>query len=275
MLHVSIKPETVFFINGFPITNSLLTSFIVLILTLLLGMYFKANINSTTSKLVFFIRYVLTMLHSTFKTILGSLHEKAFPLLAAFFFFILFSNWFGLLPGVGSITVQPFLEETHSNEVEVKPESSHGEVAVVEEKHEEKEEEHGRIPLLRGSTADLNTTLALAIVAFLMIQFYGVTTLGPMSYGKKFINLTNPINFFIGILELVSEFSKILSFAFRLFGNIFAGEVLLAVIAFLIPVLASFPFLVMEVFVGLVQALVFSMLTGVFISSAVESHDGH
>lgn len=271
MLHVSIKPETVFFIQGFPITNSLLTSFIVIILTLLLGIYFKANIDSTTSKLVFFIRYVLTLLHSTFKTILGGLHEKAFPLLAAFFFFILFSNWFGLLPGVGSITVQPFLQEAHSEEVEVQ--KAHSEETV--EKHEEKEATHGKIPLLRGSTADLNTTLALAIVAFLMIQFYGVTTLGPMGYGKKFINLTNPINFFIGILELISEFSKILSFAFRLFGNIFAGEVLLAVIAFLIPVLASFPFLVMEVFVGLVQALVFSMLTGVFISSAVESHDGH
>ena len=131
------------------------------------------------------------------------------------------------------------------------------------------------MPLLRGTTADLNTTLGLALISFLAIQYFGITTVGAVGYAKKFINLTNPINFFIGILELVSEFSKILSFAFRLFGNIFAGEVLLGVIAFLIPVLASFPFLLMEIFVGLVQALVFSMLTGVFISSAVQSHDEH
>jgi len=265
MLHVSIKPEVVFFIKGFPITNSFLTSIIVLILTFILGLYFSKNINSSTSKLVFFIRYCLSLLHSTFETILGPLHEKAFPLLVSFFFFILFSNWFGLLPGVGSITITPF-----TNEQSVK------ESVVTEHKEvEAKEEIHERIPLLRGATADLNTTIALALVAFAMIQFYGFTTLGFAGYAKKFINLTNPINFFIGILELVSEFSKILSFAFRLFGNIFAGEVLLGVIAFLIPVLASFPFLIMEVFVGLVQALVFSMLTGVFISSAVQGHDDH
>ncbi len=268
MLHVSIKPETVFFIQGFPITNSLLTSYIVLALTILLGLYFSANINSTSSKLVFFIRYVLTMLHEMFQTILGKLHEKAFPLLVSFFFFILFSNWFGLLPGVGSVTITPPAEH-----VEAKEEISLHEEEVKDEHTEEKA--HAKIPLLRGTTADLNTTIALALVAFVMIQFYGFSTLGIVGYSKKFINLTNPINFFIGILELVSEFSKILSFAFRLFGNIFAGEVLLGVIAFLVPILASFPFLIMEVFVGLVQALVFSMLTGVFISSAVESHDGH
>lgn len=269
MLHVSIKPETVFYILGFPITNSLLTSYIVLALTIVLGLYFSANINSTSSKLVFFIRYVLTMLHDMFQTILGKLHEKAFPLLVSFFFFILFSNWFGLLPGVGSITITPPVEK----HVEVKEETDTHKKVAGEEHVEEKA--HSKIPLLRGTTADLNTTIALALVAFVMIQFYGFSTLGVMGYSKKFINLTNPINFFIGILELVSEFSKILSFAFRLFGNIFAGEVLLGVIAFLVPVLASFPFLIMEVFVGLVQALVFSMLTGVFISSAVESHDGH
>ena len=193
-----------------------------------------------------------------FETILGDLHEKAFPLLASFFFFILLSNWFGLLPGVGSITITP--------PVHIKNE-------VIIEEPATKEEV--KVPLLRGTTADLNTTLGLALISFLAIQYFGITTVGAVGYAKKFINLTNPINFFIGILELVSEFSKILSFAFRLFGNIFAGEVLLGVIAFLIPVLASFPFLLMEIFVGLVQALVFSMLTGVFISSAVQSHDEH
>lgn len=265
MLHVSIKPETVFLIFGFPVTNALLTSTIVVVLIFLIGLYFNANINSTDSKIVFFIRYAFTGLHNMFQTILGDLHEKAFPLLVSFFFFILLSNWFGLLPGVGSITITP-------PEVE--------KIVVVEEGHaEEANTEEGnhakKIPLLRGSTADLNTTLALAVISFFAIQFFGITTIGAVPYAKKFINLTNPINFFIGMLELVSEFSKILSFAFRLFGNIFAGEVLLSVVAFLVPILASFPFLLMEIFVGLVQALVFSMLTGVFISSAVQVHDEH
>src|SRR3989338_2048556 len=103
MLHVSIKPEAVFYLQVFPVTNSFLTSLIAVLLLLIVGIYFSANINSTTSKKVFFIRFALTGLHSMFETILGDLHEKAFPLLASFFFFILLSNWFGLLPGVGSI----------------------------------------------------------------------------------------------------------------------------------------------------------------------------
>jgi F-type H+-transporting ATPase subunit a len=262
---VSIKPETVFFFQGLPITNSLLTSFIVTIIMIVMGLYFSANINSNSSKFVTFIRFVLVSLHDMFKTILGDLHEKAFPLLLSFFFYILISNWFGLLPGVGSITITP---PAHKAEAVVHEE------AVKEESHKP-EAAHGRIPLLRGTTADLNATIALALVAFAAIQFFGFTTLGVVGYAKKFINISNPINFFIGVLELISEFSKILSFAFRLFGNIFAGEVLLSVMAFLVPVLASFPFLLMEIFVGLVQAIVFSMLTGVFISSAVAGHDDH
>ncbi|KKP61402.1 MAG: ATP synthase F0, A subunit, partial [Candidatus Roizmanbacteria bacterium GW2011_GWA2_34_18] len=87
-----------------------------------------------------------------------------------------------------------------------------------------------------------------------------------------FFNFSDPISFFVGILDILSEFSKVLSFAFRLFGNIFAGEVLLTIVAFLVPVLASFPFIALEIFVGFVQALVFSMLTAVFLSNAVVEH---
>jgi F-type H+-transporting ATPase subunit a len=103
------------------------------------------------------------------------------------------------------------------------------------------------------------------------IQYYGFKYLG-WNYLKKYINFTNPIMFFIGILEIVSELSKVMSFSFRLFGNIFAGEVLLLVVATLVPVLASTPFLFLEVFVGLIQALVFSMLTAVFLSAATANH---
>ncbi|MEK7119573.1 MAG: F0F1 ATP synthase subunit A, partial [Patescibacteria group bacterium] len=162
-----------------------------------------------------------------------------FPLLASLFLFIITANWMGLLPGVGTIGF------------------FHGEEFT---------------PLLRGATADLNTTLGLALVAVLAIQYFGFVTVGG-HYSTRFLNFKNPIEFFLGILEMVSEVSKVISFAFRLFGNIFAGEVLLTVMAFLMPFIVPLPFLMLELFVGFIQALVFSMLTAVFLNVAV-SHKG-
>jgi F-type H+-transporting ATPase subunit a len=142
----------------------------------------------------------------------------------------------------------------------------------VEQSAEPEKEEMLHIPLFRGNNADINATLALAIISVFMIQVYGIQFLGLKTYISKFLNFKDPIYFVLGILEIISEVSKVVSFAFRLFGNIFAGEVLLTIVAFLVPVLASFPFVILEVFVGLVQALVFSMLTSVFLSLAVSHH---
>ena len=128
------------------------------------------------------------------------------------------------------------------------------------------------MPFFRGPNADLNTTLALALISVSITQYLSIKTLGIKNYIARFINLKNPIKFFVGILEIISEFAKILSFSFRLFGNIFAGEVLLAVMVFLIPVLVPVPFLALEVFVGFIQALVFTMLTTIFIVVATEGH---
>jgi F-type H+-transporting ATPase subunit a len=166
--------------------------------------------------------------------------KKIFPYIATFFLFILLSNWFGLLPGVGTILTP----DIHT---------------------------HKLVPLLRGATADLNITLGLALVSVYMTQVVGVRNLG-LGYFKKFIDISNPIKFFIGVLEMVAEFAKILSFAFRLFGNIFAGEVLLVVMASIVPIIAPLPFIGLEIFVGLVQALVFAMLTLVFMNLATISH---
>lgn len=126
---------------------------------------------------------------------------------------------------------------------------------------------------VRSPSSDLNFTLALAIISVISIQYYGIKRFGFFKYGKKFINFENPIKFFIGILEILSEFAKIISFSFRLFGNIFAGEVLLLVMYFLVPFIAPLPFLFLEIFVGFIQALVFSMLTLVFLKIATaEEH---
>ncbi|MEX2054817.1 MAG: FoF1 ATP synthase subunit a, partial [Candidatus Andersenbacteria bacterium] len=157
-----------------------------------------------------------------------------------FFVFILINNWLGLVPGVGSITVTT---------------------------------EHGTAPLFRGATADLNTTLALAIISVVMTHVYAIRELGLFSHLSKYFSL-NPVMLFVGLLELVAEFSKMVSFSFRLFGNIFAGEVLLVVIAYLMPVVAPLPFFGLELFVGLVQALVFTMLTLVFLEIATSHHHG-
>lgn len=244
MPEISIKPEVVFRLFDYPITNSLLLSWIVITLFFLMALkYYNDSRTAKKSGFYYFFQYIVNSIYSLFESVLAEKTKYFFPLLLAFFSYILLQNWFGLLPGVGSLMVK--VEE-------------HGEIL--------------RVPLLRGNNADLNTTFVLAIVSVVMIQVFGIKFLGFKDYIKKYINLTNPINFVLGILEIVSEFSKILSFSFRLFGNIFAGEVLLTIVAFLVPVLASFPFIMLEIFVGFIQALVFSMLTAVFISGAIAKH---
>jgi len=215
-------------------------------------------------------------LHTFFESVVGHQVKMLFPLIASLFLFILVSNWIGLLPGVGTVgffrTEQP-TEVTTSSEAHGEKEQTTGhleETAEVQAAETESEVEF--IPLFRGPTADLNTTIALALVAFGAIQFFGFKLLGK-KYTARFVNFKNPIMGFVGLLELVSDVSKVISFAFRLFGNVFAGEVLLSVMAFLMPFVAPMPFLALELFVGFIQALVFSTLTAVFVNVAA-SHEG-
>lgn len=167
--------------------------------------------------------------------------ERFFPLLATIFIFVLVNNWLGLLPGVGPITIA---------------------------------KEAGSVPLLRAATADLNTTFALAIISGVAAQWLAVRELGMGKHLRKYFSW-NPVLLFVGLLEIVSELSRIISFSFRLFGNIFAGEVLLVVISFLSPLVAPLPFFGLELFVGVVQALIFTMLTLVFLHIATSDHADH
>ncbi len=129
------------------------------------------------------------------------------------------------------------------------------------------------IPFLRGPNTDINTTLAIALTAMFMIQMWGFKALGFKGYGGKFINLREgPIFFAVGILEIISEISKIISFTFRLFGNMFAGEILLVAMGFLFPLVGIIPFLGLELFVGAVQGFIFAMLTLVFAVVATSGH---
>jgi len=167
------------------------------------------------------------------------LTPKVFPIAISLFIFIALGNLGGLLPGVGSIMIDTL---------------SHG---------GQKE-----LPLFRALTADLNLTFALAIIAIAVNQYFTIKLIGWKKYLHKYFNFSSPINFFVGVLEIISELSKILSFSFRLFGNIFAGEVLLTVMYYLIPLGVPIPFLIMEIFVGLIQAFVFALLFVVFIKVA-------
>lgn len=238
-LHISIAAEKLFEVAGIGITNSILTSVIVMFLIFLMGLGLK----NKKTKFYLIMEYAVEGLYKFFRNILGETTDRIFPLLLTFFLFILLNNWIGLLPGVGSIGI------TH---------------------HSEHTEEF--LPLLRSPSADLSTTIALALISVVIIQYLGVTTQGTKQYLRKFVNFSNPINFFVGILEAISEFAKVLSFSFRLFGNIFAGEVLLLVTMFLVPYLLPVPFLILEVFVGFIQALVFTMLTAIFIVVATTAH---
>ena len=247
MLHISLKGEKIAQFLGFPITNSLLLSWLAVLIIFVLGFYYRRQSQLPAKKrsdLYYLIQAINKALYQFFNPIVGEKIEIFYPLIASFFLYVLLQNFLGLFPGVGSILL----------------------------KIEGHEGEHHYLPLLRGGTADLNTTFALGIFSVLASQYYGIRILGIKGYLSKFFNLKSPISFFTGTLEVISEISKVISFSFRLFGNIFAGEVLLGVIAFLIPILASFPFLLLEIFVGFVQALIFSTLTAVFINSAITEH---
>jgi len=246
-LHISISAEPVFQLGPISISNSILTSLIVSALLILFALCVKLNLKKTNKPtgLQNVAEWIIESLYGLVKGVAISPKKisQFFPFVATFFLFILCNNYFGLLPGVGTIG---FLEEPHATFV----------------------------PYLRAGTADLNTTLALALLSMLAVQIFGISHL-KLGYFKKFFNFTNPINFYVGLLELISEFAKVISFAFRLFGNIFAGEVLLAVIGFLVPVIAPMPFYGLELFVGFIQALVFSMLSLVFFNMATIGHDEH
>lgn len=267
--HVSIKGETVMNLYGFHITNSLIASLIVTALFAIMAFAYHAESKKQQKSLFFYlIQGVLDALYTLFVSILGNKAKTFFTLLASFFFFIILNNYFGLLPLVNSYYVTPVsypaAQVSQMEEKKVVTEE-HAEPAEKGEKKEAAEEGHSKqVPLLRGATADLNITLALAIISVVLTQVFAFKFIGAAEHLKKY---ASPI----GLLEGFSELSRFLSFSFRLFGNIFAGEVMIAVVSFLLPILTP-PFFLLEVFVGFIQAVVFSMLTAVFINMAIQKH---
>jgi F-type H+-transporting ATPase subunit a len=284
MPHVFLPGENLtehpmFGIEGLYLTNTLVGLLLADLIVFLLAFGVFRGVQSGKLTLTGFggaVEALLEALLGITEGTAGKWTKQIFPWFATITLLVLAANWSGLIPGVETIGLVHHYEG-HGNElIKVGPfqtiwdnshagEEAHGDYAIV--------------PFLRPVSTDLNFTFALAIVAVVMIQVLGFRSQG-VGYLKKFFNFgtlfSKPIFGFIdmgvGLLELVSEFSKILSFAFRLFGNMFAGAVLLFVIGSLVPVFAQSLFYLLELFVGLIQAIVFGMLTMVFMSQATQGH---
>lgn len=282
-------------ILGFHVPNTFLHTLLADITLLLLAFLATRNMQEVPSGLQNFAEWVIESFYGLTEDIAGDRARQWFPYVMTIFLLVMVANWWELVPGVDSIgivepphgdkgyvldKVGPFYVVT-PEEVEVPHgEGGHGEAAAQGEEHAFPTTEDGRpigvlVPFLRASATDLNFTLGLALISMFLVQYYGVQALG-LGYFSRFINLKGGVmGFVVGLIETISEFAKIISFSFRLFGNIFAGQVLLFIMAFLLPWLVPVPFYGLELFVGFIQAFIFAVLTLAFLANAVVAHDEH
>lgn len=244
MERIAVPADTLVDLGVVPLRNSLLATWLTMLVLVAFAALATARLELVPRGLQNLAEAIIEGFYGLVESVAGP--ERAprfFPLVMTIFLFVIVANWLGLLPGLGTVG----FETVHNGE-------------------------HHIVPFFRAATTDLNTTFALALVSVAAAQYFGLTTL-QLGYLGKFFTLQNfPIGTFVGLLEFISEIAKIFSFSFRLFGNIFAGHVLLAVIVFLVPWGAALPFLGLELFVGLVQAFIFSMLSLVFFTMATIGH---
>lgn len=246
-MHIpSFAPEVLFKIGDWPVTNTMFNAWIAILFFLIIGLILRKKIALKPGKIQNFLEYILETILGYFDQVTGD-HKKTMrflPIVGSVFFFILFSNWLGLLPGTGSITL------------------------------------NGKM-LLRPANTDLNLTAAMALFSVVISHAYGLMTVGLFTHLNKFIQIgtliksfkKGPIAIFtaiidlgVGVLEFISEIAKVVSLSLRLFGNVFAGEVLMTVMSSLVSFFVPAPFMVLELLVGLIQAGVFSILTLVYLS---------
>ncbi len=242
MEEISLKAQEIFNIGSFSVTNSFFLTLVVCVILICFAVLVNRKIKMVPGKLQGVTEMGMESLLGLMESTLGSKDkaEKYLPLVATIFIFILTSNLLGIFPGVGSLVV---------------------------------ESGHSEAPLFRSPAADLNFTLAFAVISVIVTNIIGMASVGVFKHLGKFFNFKGPIDFFIGILELISELAKIISLSFRLFGNVFAGEVLLTIISFLAPYFIPLPFLFLEIFVGMIQAFIFAMITLVSISLHTSTHE--
>ena len=245
-LHISLAAEPVFHIGSFAVTNAMLLGWIGTLVTLVVCFYVVSKIRrGQYNRFVGLFQWMFEgMLAQVYDVIPDKkLARKITPLAMTIFIFVLINYWLSVLPGIGPIT-------------------------------------WNGVPLFRGLTADLNFTFGLAIITIVAVQMYAIKKLGVFgNAGRYFRNpLKDPIGAFEGVLELIGEFSRGVALGLRLFGNAFAGEVLLIAIAALTGYLAGLTlpiFMAFELFIGFIQAYVFFVLTLIFTALAQETHGNH
>lgn len=262
----TIFAEPVFQVGNFQITNSLLNSWLAVLVIVILCVALRLKLKQIPGKIQHIFEILLEGALSLCDQVTNDrkITLKIFPLVVSIFIFILVNNWLGLLPIVGSIG---FLANEAGHSV--------------------------FIPLFRAGTADINTTLALSIAVVIGSNIFGIIAIGIWKVFNKYVNIkalgsvvtkfradknviiVAPITFFVGILELIGEIAKVASLSFRLFGNVFAGEVLLASMGAIFLYILPAPFLFLEVFIGLIQALIFSLLAAVYFTIASQDHGEH
>jgi F-type H+-transporting ATPase subunit a len=296
-------------IFNFAITNTLLTGWIITAILLVVCFTAVRKRQMIPSGFYNAFEAVIELIYNFVTGIAGESNgRRFFPLVATLLIYIAFANWMSLTPvfntfgeyvplhaeedkfhedalvfkdsgGISLINPGADFVELEAEECATGEEGDtcreHAIEAATEEHASGSDEKLGVLfPYLRGINTDLMTPLSFALVSVAIIQWWGITSLGFFGYAAKFINFSSPINFFVGFLESIAEFAKIISFSFRLFGNMLAGEILLLVMTFLVAL--SSPIMVifygLEVFVGLVQAFVFATLTLVFAMGAVAHH---
>lgn len=241
-LHITLGADTLGHLWGIPITNALVPALMTSVILVVLALVIPRTLKLVPSKGQTFVETAIGGGYDYVESVLEdkSLARRFFPLIATLFSFILIGNLIGFLPIVGSVG---FFEEHHG--------------------------ESTLISLIRPVNTDLNVTLALAIAAVLSIQIAGIGVLGVLKYGSKFVNLHSFLGFAIGIIELFSELARFVSFSFRLFGNMFAGKVMILVATAFVPLVLPVPLLVFELLVSVIQAAIFALLTLFFIKIAV------
>jgi F-type H+-transporting ATPase subunit a len=250
-IHIALSAEHLGTFLGLPITNTLLSAWLVMIVLITIAVIAGRKPTLIPGKVQNFFEAIFEFLINYMAEIFGDRKRAItfFPFIATIFLFIATSNLFDFMPFFGSIGIH------------------HGEELV---------------PLFRPVNTDLNVTLALAIISVITIEVAGIVALGFWKYMNKFFTFSGKtigerfLNLTVGLIEFVSEMSRFISFSFRLFGNIFAGEVLLAVVSYFMPYLLPVPLMGFETFVGVVQAAVFAMLTLFFLKLAMaKPHGSH
>ncbi|MEI8131469.1 MAG: F0F1 ATP synthase subunit A [Leptolinea sp.] len=288
--HIQVAPEnisaqplfTLPVIGSFYMTNTMVAIIISYILVLILGFSIKQALSKgdlIPKGITGAIEMVVEALYNMTESTAGKWAGTIFPYFMTIFLVVLTANWLELLPGVDSIG--KIEESVHGTPLLV---LIPGVLAAVVKGTGEAVQESGYliVPYVRAASTDLNFTVALALISVVMTQVIGIKAQG-FGYFSKFFNtrtlFTAPffgaMDLMVSLLELISEFSKILSFAFRLFGNVFAGMVLLFLVGTMVPVFAQSFVVLFEVFIGLIQAIVFGMLTMIFMAQATKGHGEH